>query len=388
MSLTSLRLVSALFIVSSLATACSTPGFDSRDASDARSDATATSDGGDASRGDAMDRTDIATMDVSDAADDRADGSIATDGSDTIDAHSGCRVDTECAAGRVCCPATGACYDPSCTTCCLAPTDAGIDPDAGTRCARNTDCAAGEYCNGDSCGGTAGTCAPIPDHCDTIVDPVCGCDGIDYVNPCGAAAASTRVAYRGMCPGPDAGPGDCVDNSACAAGEFCSGIGCATPGMCIARPTVCDDTIDPVCACDGTTYQNGCRANAAGVRVIARGTCAGDDAGFGDGGVITPSCVDNSRCGRGQFCDGAGCATDGTCVMRPDLCPDIVDPVCGCNGLTYTNECEAHSAGTRVASRGECPDRCVGVTCAAGRVCCPSTGACYDPACLACCTGG
>lgn len=47
--------------------------------------------------------------------------------------------------------------------------------------------------------GATGTCATRPQLCLQYMDPVCGCDGIPYYNPCAAAAAGVSVAYHGAC---------------------------------------------------------------------------------------------------------------------------------------------------------------------------------------------
>lgn len=287
----------------------------------------------------------------------------------------------------------------------------GIDPTADglgcdsyqASCLTAGSCRAGGDCPGDfycfypegDCGelGREGECRERPLGCPEIFDPVCGCDGRTYGNACEAAAAGANVRFRGPCEP----AGDCKDNANCPEKLYCAKQAgdCGGLGICDTRPEICPDLFKPVCGCDGVTYGNACEAAASGASVAYEGEC------LPEGDCDTSAdCPDGFYCARpvGE-CDRLG--RKGTCAPMPAGCPKILDPVCGCDGATYGNECEAQRAGVNVAYRGECkpPGGCtdnaecppLGSYCAKAEGDCDGAGSCqvrpfaclaiYDPVC-------
>ena len=63
-------------------------------------------------------------------------------------------------------------------------------------------CPEGSYCRlevGTCCCDFQGVCAPVPDACADVFDPVCGCDRQTYANACLAAQARVSLDHVGSC---------------------------------------------------------------------------------------------------------------------------------------------------------------------------------------------
>lgn len=123
-------------------------------------------------------------------------------------------------------------------------------------------------------------------------------------------------------------------------------------GLCMPIPEACTEIWDPVCGCDGVTYSNECFAHQAEMSIDHAGPCEN-----ACGGILGIPCTDPAdfcKLGVGQCC----CGFQGVCTPTPEACRAVWDPVCGCDGVTYGNECEAAAAGVNINHLGSCEVVC------------------------------
>ncbi len=70
------------------------------------------------------------------------------------------------------------------------------------------------------------------------------------------------------------------------------------------------------------------------------------------------ACDPETPCPDGQWCDYAdglcGAGHPGTCTPRPEMCLQILQPVCGCDGRTWGNACAGEMEGVDMHYPGEC----------------------------------
>ena len=150
---------------------------------------------------------------------------------------------------------------------------------------------------------------------------------------------------------------ECSTNADCEEDQYCKKDkgDCDADGECTDKVETCIEVVAPVCGCDDVNYNSECYAALANVSVKADGECVEDT--NNDGG---PSCASNSDCDETQYCkrDIGACDTDGVCTLITEVCTLDVqnDPVCGCDGSTYSNLCNAAYSGVSVASTGECAE--------------------------------
>lgn len=79
------------------------------------------------------------------------------------------------------------------------------------------------------------------------------------------------------------------------------------------------------------------------------------DEGAADAPPKGAACASNDQCAPDQFCATNACdAGTGSCEVRPVLCESTTDPVCGCDGVSFWNDCLRQRDGVASSSQGAC----------------------------------
>jgi hypothetical protein len=240
-------------------------------------------------------------------------------------------------------------------------------------------CATDEVCDITGCApGATGVCVTQPKKCNKIYMPVCGCDDVTYGNDCLRLMAGVPLKHTGACQtAPDSGTPDSgtpltdgglgklcgpIPGGTCGPGLVCDIKGCllGATGVCVTKPVTCPYLWAPVCGCDGLTYANDCLRLMAGTALDHTGPCltAGDGGVIPWDGGVAIQCGGpmSTPCPPGWFCNILSCGKNasGACEIIPSACPMIWAPVCGCDGVTYGNDCLRKAAGVPLDHTGQC----------------------------------
>jgi hypothetical protein len=116
----------------------------------------------------------------------------------------------------------------------------------------------------------------------------------------------------------------------------CQSTSSTTGGLCVDGQTMDDDC--NTCSCASGSWvctERACEATPCGA--MAGDTCSADE---------------YCAYAAGQYCGAAD--AQATCQTRPEICTADENPVCGCDGKTYSNACVAAAAGTGVNTEGPC----------------------------------
>uniref|UniRef100_A0A0P6FGP9 Agrin n=1 Tax=Daphnia magna TaxID=35525 RepID=A0A0P6FGP9_9CRUS len=168
------------------------------------------------------------------------------------------------------------------------------------------------------------------DTCPSDFQPVCGSDGRSYSSQCHLmqeacrSQRQLRILYKGLC---ESGVHPC-SKAGCEADEECQVDEKGMPQCLCVGP--CPPIHRPVCGSDEMTYSSTCE--------LQRQSCLKKR---------NITLLYEGVCGSSEACNHFRCPTGGYCVEtvsgQPSChCPPCGgewDPVCGSDGVTYTNPC-------------------------------------------------
>ncbi len=144
-------------------------------------------------------------------------------------------------------------------------------------------------------------------------------------------------------------------SAACGTAVSTSGSGGqgGSPIICPQEATPCcaPDNPDPCCTPCATTTSTTASTTAS--------TTTSTSAGTGGGVPATCGGKTGKTCAADEFCNypDNSCSvfdSTGVCEKRPVSCPDNYQPTCGCDGMVYSNTCDANAAGSDENDNGGC----------------------------------
>jgi len=226
--------------------------------------------------------------------------------------------------------------------------------DAPMHCGSPNDCFVGDECTDVTSSPSdpdAYWCTPGPTRCNCpgVFEPVCGGAGRNYINACEAECAGVGIRHEGYCEEP---PGAGCVRAGCS-DHLCVEEGVDIASTCEWRPVyecyqqaTCERQQNGQCGFTPTHEFVECLEHSCALIDCAPGYECEAGQCIPQSGV----CDNDHDCPVGWICQEGVCER---CV-----CAEIYAPVCGVDGRTYGNACEARCAHVRVAHEGECKDDC------------------------------